>query len=447
MTDEEKTAIFAYIDSADAHRAIVELETLLTAHRALAPENGGEGEAAKCNALLEWMGRQGLIDDHDDRSLSECEHSEHLYRNDHSAAHCTVEHYDAPDSRVPGGLRPNVAVTMPGTDDTVGAVWVISHLDVVPPGDLGAWHTDPWQVVEKDGALYGRGVEDDQQGIVSGVLALMAFVKCNVRPRHTVKLLFVSDEEVGSKYGMRYLMESQVDKKRTSCNALFDAHDLIIIPDGGDPKGETIEVAEKGILWLELTVTGQQAHGSRPDMGKNACLAACDLALRLHSMEQTFCAHDALFTPDYSTFSPTMRQSNVDSVNIIPGADTFCMDCRVLPRYDLDEVMAEVQKHCGNIEEKYGVSVKVSVLQRASSPATPADAPVAASLANALKVSRGVEAKAIGIGGGTVAAELRAKGFDAAVWGTIEDNAHQMNERALIANIAADAKTLAAIFD
>lgn len=55
---DELSALFAYIDSDETRADVVELETLLTAHKALDPENGGDGEAAKCEALLEyWRGK------------------------------------------------------------------------------------------------------------------------------------------------------------------------------------------------------------------------------------------------------------------------------------------------------------------------------------------------------------------------------------------------------
>ena len=53
-------------------------------------------------------------------------------------------------------------VTIPGADDS-RRVWIMTHMDVVPPGDLNKWETDPWTAVEKDGRVYGRGVEDNQQ--------------------------------------------------------------------------------------------------------------------------------------------------------------------------------------------------------------------------------------------------------------------------------------------
>lgn len=203
--------LFDYVKNAAAD--MVALETLLTSHPALAPENGGQGEIEKARALVEWLKSQGVQDSQ-------------------------IQEYDAPDSRVESKIRPNVVVTVPGESDDY-AIWVMTHLDVVPVGELKLWNTDPWKVVEKDGKLYGRGVEDNQQGLVSGVFAALAFIKNGIKPAHTVKLLFMADEEVGSKYGMMWLLHN---------TGIFRKNDIYLIPDGGAPAGETIEVAEKNIL-------------------------------------------------------------------------------------------------------------------------------------------------------------------------------------------------------
>jgi len=386
---------------------MVDLEKLLTSIQALAPENGGEGEWKKAKALEEWLCNNGIKN---------------------------IEHFDAPDSRVPEGSRPNFVATIPGAKDDY-AIWVCAHLDVVPVGELSMWETDPWTVVEKDGKIYGRGVEDNQQGLCSGVLAALAFVKQHIIPEHTIKLLFMADEEVGSKYGMIYLVEHHLD--------MFNKNDLILIPDGGDVKGETIEVAEKNIAWFRFHTIGKQCHGSMPQLGKNAKLAAADLALRVNDMENFFNARNEQFDPPYSTFQPTMQLQNVAGINFIPGDDVFCADCRILPCYPLDEVRAELKKRIAAVEEKYGVKIEVSEAQAAESPATPVDAPVVKALSKAIKDVHGLNARTVGIGGGTVAAELRNKGYDAVVWSTLDETCHQPNEYAVIKNIAADALTIA----
>lgn len=402
--------LFEFIDN--SKDKMVELESLLTSHPALAPENGGQGEDKKAAALTDWLLKNGFS-------------SQQIVR------------FDAPDSRVESGKRPSLVVTIPGESDE-HSVWVMAHLDVVPVGDLGLWKTDPWKVVEKDGKLFGRGVEDNQQGLVSAVFAALAFIKNGVKPAHTVKLLFMADEEVGSKYGVIWLLKN---------TDLFKKNDLYLIPDGGDPKGETIEVAEKNILWLKVHVKGKQCHGSRPDQGKNACLAACALSLELHNLQNVFNKKDSLFEPDYSTFQPTMRFSNVEGVNIIPGEDTFCMDCRILPCYSLEQVLSQVEICCAKIEEKYGVEVCYETLQMSESPATPVDSPVVKKLAEAIKSVHGLDARTIGIGGGTVGAELRREGYPCVVWSTMDECAHMPNEYCIIENIQKDSKTLVALFN
>ena len=390
-------------------RNMVALEKLLTSIPAIAPEGGGDGEYKKCAALENWLRQNGFTN---------------------------IERYEAPDSRVSDGVRPSLVVTIPGQSDDYN-IWVMAHIDVVPTGDLSLWKSDPWTVVEKDGKLIGRGVEDNQQGLVSAAFAGLYFIKNNIKPAHTVKLLFVADEENGSEYGIIYLMKN---------HKLFKKSDLILIPDGGDSKGETIEIAEKNILWLKVHVIGKQTHGSRPDSGANACLAACDLSLRLHNLEKTFNKTDDLFEPNYSTFQPTKRAKNVDSINIIPGEDTFYMDCRILPCYTLAEVLKEVDSLCSQVEKEHNVKIEYECPQKSESPATPVSAPVAQKLAAALKKVHGIEAKFIGIGGGTVGAELRREGIDAVVWSTLDDQAHQPNEYCIVENIIKDAETLAGFF-
>ncbi|MCI1209426.1 MAG: M20 family metallo-hydrolase [Treponema sp.] len=389
-------------------KKMVALESLLTSVPALGPENGGQGEAEKCAALEGWLRRNGFSD---------------------------LKHFDAPDDRVESGFRPNLVATIPGKRDDF-AVWVMAHLDVVPPGDMAKWETDPWKVVEKNGRLYGRGVEDNQQGLVSAVFAAKAFIDNDIKPAHTVKLLFMADEEVGSRYGIQYLLRTE---------NLFRKDDILLIPDGGDSAGKTIEIAEKDVLWLRLHTIGKQTHGSRPDEGANACLAADDLALRLHALEKIFDKKDPLFAPSYSTFQPTMRLANVDGVNIIPGDDVFCMDCRILPCYALSEVMEKVTACCQDVEKHYGVKIEIEKLQSEESPATPADAPVVVRLSAAIKAVHNLDAQPVGIGGGTVGAYLRSKGYNAAVWSTMDERAHTPNEYCIIKNIVSDAQTLAVL--
>jgi succinyl-diaminopimelate desuccinylase len=416
-----KDKVFSFIDKNEA--LVIELETELTRRPAISPESGGAGELDKCTFLESWLKSKGIT---------------------------KLERFDAPDARAKGGVRPNLVATIPGTSDA-GRLWIMSHLDVVPPGEASLWRTDPWTatLVRTAGApgpdgtplgprLIGRGVEDNQQGLTSSVLAALSLVQQGITPAHTVKLLFVADEENGSAYGMLWLIQNHGD--------LFRKDDMVLIPDGGDPRGETIEIAEKNLIWARFVTKGLQAHGSRPDLGINAHLAGADLALRLHyGLTERFAEKDPLFDPDYSTFEPTKKEANAPNINTIPGEDVFCMDMRVLPRYPVKTVLAEIDSIKGEIEAKHKVSVSYTILQSAESKATPADAPLVMLLSKTVKDVYGVDTRPIGIGGGTVGAGLRNEGIDAVVWGTMHDTAHQPNEYTLIANIMGDAKIMALI--
>jgi succinyl-diaminopimelate desuccinylase len=413
-----KREVFAYIDTAES--LVVELETELTKRPAISPDSGGEGELDKAEFLAAWLREHGIT---------------------------RLERHDAPDARAKGGVRPNLIATIPGANDpgdtaAASRLWIMSHIDVVPPGELGLWTQDPYQVVRRDDGplgprLIGRGVEDNQQGLVSSVAAALALVRLGITPPRTVKLLFCADEEVGSIYGIAWLMGNR---------DLFRKDDMVLIPDSGDDTGSTIEIAEKNIIWARFTVKGVQAHGSRPDLGVNAHVAGADLALRLYEgLAEAFAGRDPLFDPDYSTFEPTKKEANVPNVNTIPGEDVFSMDMRVLPRYPIRDVCAVIDRITAEVEGRRRVTVTRELLQSVESKATPADAPLVGELSAAIAEVYGVKTRLIGIGGGTVGSYLRNADIQAAVWCRICETAHQPNEYALIPHILGDAKVMAVL--
>ena len=297
-----KETLFNFIEKNTA--LILELETELTKRPAVSPESGGEGEGEKGKFLEEWLKSRGITQ---------------------------LERYDAPDERAAGGVRPNLIATIPGKTDAK-RLWIMSHLDVVPPGEASLWQSDPWQVIQREGPqgpiLVGRGVEDNQQGLCSSVLAALALAAQGITPPHTVKLLFVADEENGSVYGIDWLLKNQ----GKTIPAIFRKDDMILIPDGGDSRGETIEIAEKNILWVRFVTTGAQAHGSRPDEGNNAHLAGADLAVRLHyGLSEQFPDRAPSLIPIVPPSSPPKRRPTSPMSTPSPGRTFFIWTCGSSP--------------------------------------------------------------------------------------------------------------------
>lgn len=391
---------------------IIQVQTRLTAIPAIGPESSGEGEAKKAEVLKQLFPDMDIAFD-------------------------ALEEVHAPDDRVPVKYRPNLIYKINGKS-AAKTTWIMAHMDIVPPGDAG-WDSNPYIVLEKDGKLFGRGTEDNQQAIVASLLAVKMLQDLNLKPEYNVGLLFVADEETGSKYGVDYILEQRPD--------LFQPQDLILVPDSGDPEGVTIEVAEKSILWIKCETIGKSTHASTPEKGNNAHKAAAHLIVKMNDLYKEFPEQDSVYDPPISTFEPTKKEKNVDNVNTIPGEDVFYFDCRILPCCPLEDVKARIRQWADEVEKEFGVKITFSYPQEKTAPApTPVDAPVAAALKLAVKEVAGHDAKTIGIGGGTVAACFRYKNLPAVCWSNLDESLHQPNEYCKIDNVITDARVYAHIF-
>ncbi len=389
----------------------IELQKTLTAIPAVGPENGGDGELLKANFLKQRLMEMG-------------------FKN--------FRHYDAKDNRVSSGIRPNFVATIEGKNKSK-FIWIITHLDIVPPGELKLWHHAPYDAYVKDGHIFGRGVEDNQQDMVASIFAAKAILDEELTTANSINLAFVSDEETSSNKGLFYMIDS-TDK-------LFNSDDLIVVPDSGNPQGTLIEVSEKSILWLCFKTKGKQCHGSNPQLGNNAFLAASHLVTKLGKLEKLFPKSDDLFEPPESTFEPTKKEANVGNINTIPGEDVFCMDCRVLPDYDLQDIINAIQKIVRAIEKKFRVQIEISTAQYVQSvKPTLSDAQVVKALTEAIQTVYNVKAFTGGVGAGTVASYIRKKNYPVAVWSKTNQTAHQPDENCSIDNILGNAKVFAHMF-
>ncbi|MBN1849620.1 MAG: M20 family metallo-hydrolase [Deltaproteobacteria bacterium] len=407
MSDLE--TIFKKIDG--YRDEIIEFQGDLTSRVALGPANGGTGEHEKADFLKRKL--------------------EDLKPDD-------MEEVKAPDEHAKEGYRPNLVARFKGVIESP-TVWVLSHMDIVPPGDPTLWGTDPYRITIEGDKIIGRGVEDNQHGIVSSYMALKAIKQSCHRSKMPVGLAFVADEETGSRYGLEYLLKTRQD--------LFHPDDLIIVPDGGNADGTMIEVAEKSMLWLKFTVTGKQCHASTPDRGKNSLFGAARLIIALEQLKKDFDLADEMFSPKLSTFEPTKIEANVPNVNTIPGKDVFYLDCRILPSYEVDHILTSAKGIAAGIAKELGLSIEIEPVYREDSVnPTPSDAPVVKALAKAIHRVKGLEAKPMGIGGGTVASFFRRAGLPAAVWLTTPGTEHQPNEYCLVSNLISDAKAFACVY-
>lgn len=409
MSTKMAHAISSIVDK--YREEMIDMQRELTKRAAIDPQYGGKGEGEKAEYILSKLKEIPFLE---------------------------INEYTAYDERY-NIKRPNIVAKLKGRDSSK-TIWIMSHMDVVPPGDPKAWSSDPFVARVEGDRIYGRGVEDNQQGIVTSIFALKAIVELGMPPIYDVGLIFVSDEETGNRYGIDYLLKNHQD--------LFKKDDLIIVPDAGSQDGSMIEVAEKSILWTRFVVKGKQTHASTPHLGINPHRAGANLIVKLDRLlHKKFNQRNRVFDPPISTFEPTKKEANIPNVNTIPEVDVFYFDSRVLPEINLEEVKSTILSTIEEIKQEFKVSVEVEFVQDIqAAPATPENAEVVERLRKAIKRVYNRTAKPMGIGGGTVAAVFRKSGFNAAVWSTLDETAHQPNEYCIISNLLGDTKVFANLF-
>ena len=112
---------------------------------------------------------------------------------------------------------------------------ILGHLDVVPPGNLEDWEHDPFDPIEKDGMLYGRGTQDDKGPLLASMFAVKALMDAGVKFNKRVRFIFGTDEETLWRCIMCYAEREEFPSFGFS-------------PDSRFP----VTYAEKGLLQLRL---------------------------------------------------------------------------------------------------------------------------------------------------------------------------------------------------
>jgi succinyl-diaminopimelate desuccinylase len=137
-------------------------------------------------------------------------------------------------------------------------VCLAGHVDVVPPGPVDRWTSDPFTPTERDGALFGRGAADMKTSVAALVTAAERFVAREPRHRGTVALLFTSDEEGAGVDGTAAVVR-ELQARRDSIDAC-----LIGEPTSVSRFGDTIKNGRRGSLNGVLRVNGVQCHIAYP---------------------------------------------------------------------------------------------------------------------------------------------------------------------------------------
>ncbi len=223
--------------------------------------------------------------------------------------------------------RPSMVARLHGASD-LNPLAFTGHLDVVPLGEK-PWSTPPFAAEIHDGKLFGRGSSDMKAGVAAFVAAVIAQSK-RKRPRRGITLVITAGEETGCQ-GAFHLAE---------LGALGPAELLIV----AEPSSNLPIIAHKGSVRLRITAKGRTAHSSMPELGDNAIYKIAQWIRRVEAL--TFEGHShALLGNTTASVTTVFGGQNINSV---PDSAAFTVDFRTVPSHDHGELVAQVQRLCGD---------------------------------------------------------------------------------------------------
>jgi succinyl-diaminopimelate desuccinylase len=207
------------------------------------------------------------------------------------------------------------------------------HTDVVPPGPLDAWDSDPFTPTLKSGELYGRGAADMKSSIAAMVTACERFVP--VHPEHagSIAFLITSDEEGPSINGTVKVVE-QLEARHEKIDWC-----LVGEPSSREHVGDTIKNGRRGSLNGILTIHGQQGHVAYPQLAENPIHRAAPALTELAAQEWD--AGNEHFPP--TTFQISNIRAGDGTENVIPGTLEVLFNLRFSTESTAESIQTRVE--------------------------------------------------------------------------------------------------------
>jgi len=183
------------------------------------------------------------------------------------------------------------------------------HTDVVPPGTLEEWNTEPFSAEVQDGILYGRGAADMKASLAAMVDAATEFVNKNPDHKGSIAFLITSDEEGRARDGTKKVIERLRERG--------DTIDWCVIgePSCDQQLGDVIRIGRRGSLSGMLTVHGKQGHVAYPHLARNPIENFAPVLADLYSRQLD---QGNEYFPA-SSFQVVEIESGAGAPNVIPG--------------------------------------------------------------------------------------------------------------------------------
>ncbi|HYQ04410.1 MAG TPA: acetylornithine deacetylase [Polyangiaceae bacterium] len=305
-----------------------------------------------------------------------------------------------------------------------GGICLHGHTDVVPV-DGQHWQTDPFQLTERDGQLFGRGTCDMKAWIACSLAAAQDY--CAGRLRTPIQIALSYDEEVGC-LGAPHLIAMLG-------NGLPKPRVALV----GEPSLMAPITAHKGLIALDTTITGRDAHASLLHLGVSALSAAAEMAAELAAI-----AEEWMNRPGPAGMLPSGPTVNVGQLhsgvarNIIAREARLSWELRFRATDDADQLLATALTRVqSRLRHVFGDRLSDLIVDTREVVRVPAFDAGSDGIAERLARGWGAQGEARGVPYGAEAGQYAAAGVATLICGpgSIEQ-AHQPNEYVAMSQLA-----------
>jgi succinyl-diaminopimelate desuccinylase len=300
-------------------------------------------------------------------------------------------------------------------------VVLAGHTDVVPPGPLAAWTSDPFVPSHRDGLLFGRGAADMKTSIAAMVVAAERFVSAHPDHAGRLALLLTSDEEGPSVDGTVKVVDwLQARGETLDCCIVGE-------PTSVDRLGDMVKNGRRGSLSAKLTVHGVQGHVAYPQLARNPVHLLAPALAELAAM--TWDAGNDHFPP--TTWQVSNLHAGTGATNVIPGS--VVLDCNW--RFSTESTPDSLKARFAAVLQRHGLDTTIAWTLNGS-PFLTRPGTLSQALGDAIEAECGIRPQLSTTGGtsdGRFIAPICAQVVE---FGPVNATIHKVDECVRVADIA-----------
>lgn len=226
------------------------------------------------------------------------------------------------------------------------------HVDVVPPGNMEGWKTDPFSLICQEEYAYGRGVVDMKGAVACWLAAARQYVEQFPDHAGSISLLLTTDEEGTGEFGTKVMLEHIVKK--------YSAIDFCIVgePTSQSKLGDMVKIGRRGSISFDLVVNGKQGHAAYPDLAKNPMPILLQILNELNTYELD--RGSEYFDPSNLEITTIDTGNNV--TNVIPDKTRAKFNIRFNDNHSKDSLLKLVQSIIDKYSDNYDLQHHCSSL-------------------------------------------------------------------------------------